>query len=303
MGVYNMRVGFIGLGIMGKPMASHLIKDGFETYLSDLNKEVVQELANLGGIACESNKEVAENADVIITMLPSAKHVLQVLFADDGVAKNAKPNTIIVDMSSVSPEDAKTISEQLAEFDMYSLDAPVSGGEPMAIEGRLAIMAGGKKEHFEKVLPLFESMGENIIHVGDNGAGSTVKLANQIIVNVNIAALSEAVVLASKSGIDLNKMFEAIRGGLAGSAVMDAKMPKIIARDFEPGGRIDINFKDLNNVLSSAGNVGVPLPLTSLVKEIFHSEMVNGKARKDHSFIIDYFEKLANHTTPEGGKN
>lgn len=298
-----MKVGFIGLGIMGKPMASHLIKGGFETYLLDINRDTVDELTKLGGHPCESNKDIAEKADVIITMLPSAKHVSQVLFAENGVAKNSKPNTIIIDMSSVSPADAKEISVKLKEYDMYSLDAPVSGGEPMAIEGKLAIMAGGAEEQFNKVLPLLEAMGENVVRVGDNGAGSTVKLANQIIVNVNIAALSEAVVLASKSGVDLNKMYEAIHGGLAGSAVMDAKMPKIIERDFAPGGRIDINFKDLNNVLSSASDVGVPLPITSQVREIFHSEMVNNNANKDHSFILDYFERLANHQTPQGGKN
>jgi len=294
-----MKVGFIGLGIMGKPMAAHLIEDGFKTYLLDLNKEAVDELVSLGGHACESNKEIALKSDVIITMLPSAKHVEQVLFADDGIAKNGNPGTIIIDMSSVSPEDAQAISTRLKEYNMHSLDAPVSGGEPMAIQGKLAIMVGGEKTHYQKVLPLFESMGENIVHVGGNGAGSTVKLANQIIVNVNIAALSEAVVLASKSGIDLSKMFEAIRGGLAGSAVMEAKMPKIIARDFEPGGRIDINFKDLNNVLSSANQVGVPLPITSIVKEIFHSEIINGNATKDHSFILDYFERLSNHTVQQ----
>ncbi|WP_156856351.1 2-hydroxy-3-oxopropionate reductase [Oceanobacillus sp. AG] len=298
-----MKIGFIGLGIMGKPMASHLIKEGFETYLLDLNKDAVNELTDLGGYPCESNKEIAEKADVIITMLPSAAHVSHVLFAKDGIAKNGKPNTIIIDMSSVSPEEAIEISTKLKAYDMYSLDAPVSGGEPMAIEGKLAIMAGGAEEHFNKVRPLFEAMGENIVYVGDNGAGATVKLANQIIVNVNIAALSEAVVLASKSGVDLNKMFEAIRGGLAGSAVMDAKMPKIIERDFVPGGRIDINFKDLNNVLSSASKVGVPLPITSQVREIFRSEVVHNNADKDHSFILDYFEKLANHETPQGGKN
>lgn len=297
-----MKVGFIGLGIMGKPMASHLIKAGFETYLLDINRDTVNELTKLGGHPCESNQEIAENSDVIILMLPSAMHVSQVLFAEDGVAKNSKPNTVIIDMSSVSPEDAKEISVKLKEFDMYSLDAPVSGGEPMAIEGKLAIMAGGTEEHFNQVLPILKAMGENVVHVGDNGAGSTVKLANQIIVNVNIAALSEAVVLASKSGVDLNKMYEAIRGGLAGSAVMEAKIPKIIERDFEPGGKIAINFKDLHNVLSSANNVGVPLPITSQVKEIFHSEIINDNANKDHSFIIDYFEKLANHKTPKGGK-
>lgn len=298
-----MKVGFIGLGIMGKPMAKHLIQAGFETYLLDINRDAVDELTKLGGHPCESNKEIAEKADVIITMLPSAAHVSHVLFTEDGIATHGKANTIIVDMSSVSPEEAKEISVKLKAYDMYSLDAPVSGGEPMAIEGKLSIMVGGSEEHFNQVLPLFEAFGENVIHVGDNGAGSTVKLANQIIVNVNIAALSEAVVLASKSGVDLNKMYEAIRGGLAGSAVMDAKMPKIIKRDFEPGGRIDINFKDLNNVLGSANKVGVPLPITTQVREIFHSEMINNHANKDHSFILDYFEKLANHQTPEGGKN
>lgn len=296
-----MKVGFIGLGIMGKPMASHLIRDGFETYIQDLNRDAVNELAALGGKACNSNKEVAENAEIIITMLPNAKIVESVLFGEDSIAKNAKPGTIVVDMSSVSPEDAKAFASRMKEYGLHIMDAPVSGGEPMAISGKLSIMAGGDEEIFNKVLPVFQSMGENIIHVGANGAGSTVKLANQIIVNVNIAALSEAVVLASKSGIDLNKMFAAIRGGLAGSAVMEAKMPKIISRDFEPGGRIDINFKDLNNVLASANQVGVPLPVTSLVKEIFHSEIVNGNATKDHSFILDYFEKLANFKTPKGG--
>jgi len=298
-----MKVGFIGLGIMGKPMASHLIKAGFETYILDINRATVDELTRLGGHPCESNKEIAEKADVIILMLPSAMHVSQVLFAEDGITANSKPNTIIIDMSSVSPEDAKETSRKLKEFDMYSLDAPVSGGEPMAIEGKLAIMVGGAEEHFNQVLPILKAMGENVVHVGDNGAGSTVKLANQIIVNVNIAALSEAVVLASKSGVDLNKMYEAIRGGLAGSAVMDAKIPKIVERDFEPGGKISINFKDLHNVMSSANKVGVPLPITSQVKEIFHSEIINNNENKDHSFIINHFEKLANHKTPKGGKN
>lgn len=298
-----MKVGFIGLGIMGKPMATHLINAGFETYLLDINKDIVNDLAKLGGHRCDSNKDIAEKSDVIILMLPSAKHVSQVLFAENGVANYSKPNTIIIDMSSVSPEDAIKTSEKLQDFDMYSLDAPVSGGEPMAIEGNLSIMAGGTEEHFNKVLPVFKAMGENVVHVGGNGAGSTVKLANQIIVNVNIAALSEAVVLASKSGVDLNKMYKAIRGGLAGSAVMDAKIPKIIDRNFEPGGRIDINFKDLNNVIDSANNVGVPLPITNQVKEIFHSEIINNNADKDHSFILNYFENIANFKTPKGGKN
>ncbi|RDW20636.1 2-hydroxy-3-oxopropionate reductase [Oceanobacillus chungangensis] len=297
-----MKVGFIGLGIMGKPMARHIIHAGYETYLLDLNKEAVRELTALGGHACDSNVEVAEKCDVIFTMLPAAKHVEQVLFNDDGLAKNGKPGTVIIDMSSVSPEDSKFFAKRLQEYGMHCIDAPVSGGEPMAVEGKLSIMAGGDEEQFNRVLPLFEAMGENIVHVGTNGAGSTTKLANQIIVSIHLAALSEASVFASKSGIDLNKMYEAIHGGLAGSAVMEAKMPLIIDRNFDPGGRMEINFKDLNNIQSSANAIGMPLPITSMVKEIFSSEIANGNAKKDHSFIINYFERIANHQTPKGGK-
>jgi 2-hydroxy-3-oxopropionate reductase len=297
-----MKVGFIGLGIMGKPMAGHLIKDGFETYLLDLNRDAVNELTALGGHACDSNKEIAEKSDVIITMLPAAKHVSGVLFGENGIAANAKPNTIVIDMSSISSADAQTFANKLKEHDMFFLDAPVSGGEPMAISGQLAIMVGGEEEAFNQALPLFQSMGENIVHVGISGAGQVAKLANQIIVSTNLAAVSEASVFASKAGIDLNKLFEAIRGGLAGSAVLEAKMPKIIERDFEPGGRIEINFKDLGNIQSTANALGVPLPVTNLVKEIFSSEIANGNAKKDHSFIIDFFERNANHQTPKGGK-
>src|SRR5690625_4393042 len=159
MEVIKMKIGFIGLGIMGKPMAGHLIKDGFETYLFDINKNAVNDLVSLGGHACDSNVEIAKNCDIIITMLPTAKHVSRVLFAEDGIAKNGKSDTIIIDMSSISPEDARAISQQLEEFAMFMIDAPVSGGEPMAIEGKLSIMVGGKDEHFNKVLPLFQSMG------------------------------------------------------------------------------------------------------------------------------------------------
>lgn len=303
MGVFKLKVGFIGLGIMGKPMAGHLIKDGFDTYLYDLNMEAVDELVTTGGKACNSVVEIAKKCNIIITMLPTAEHVSHVLFDEEGIAKNGNPDTIVIDMSSVSPEDAKSFDGKLKEYGMFSIDAPVSGGEPMAVEGSLSIMAGGQEEHFNKVLPLFQSMGKSVVYVGANGAGQTVKLANQILVSIHLAALSEAAVYASKSGIDLNKMYEAIRSGLAGSAVMEAKMSKIIDKDFEPGGRIDINFKDLNNVQSSANVIGMPLPITSLVKEIFSSEMANGNGLKDHSFIINHFEKLANFTTPKGGKS
>lgn len=298
-----MKIGFVGLGIMGKPMAGHLISKGYETYLYDLNQQAVDELVDLGGIACSSNKELAEKCEIIFTMLPAGKHVEKVLFADDGLAKNSKTNTLIVDMSSVSPEESKSFATNLQEYNISFIDAPVSGGEPMAIEGKLSIMAGGEKEDFNKALPLLNVMGANVVHIGEVGTGSATKLVNQIIVSINLAALSEASVFASKSGIDLHKMYEAIHGGLAGSAVMEAKMQKIIDRDFEPGGRIEVNYKDLGNVQSSANAIGVPLPVTNLVKEIFSSEIANGHATKDHSFIIDFFERMANHQTAKGGKH
>ncbi len=297
-----MKIGFIGLGIMGKPMAKRVINAGYETYLHDLNRDAVNELAELGGEPCYSNKEIAENSDVIFTMLPAAKHVEQVLFADDGLAKNGIANTIIIDMSSVSPEDSKSFYTKLKDYQIQFIDAPVSGGEPMAIEGTLSIMVGGDKEPFERVFPILQTMGNKIVHIGDSGAGSVAKLANQILVSIHLAALSEASIFASKSGIDLNKLYEAVNSGLAGSAVMHAKMPMILERNFEPGGRIETNFKDLTNIQSSANAIGLPLPITNLVKEIFSSQMANGNAKKDHSFIINFFEKIGNHQIPRGGK-
>lgn len=290
-----MKVGFIGLGIMGKPMSINLIQAGFDTYVSDINMKAVEEVAAYGGTPCKTNKEIAEKCDVIITMLPTAQHVEKVLFGEDGIAQNGNPNTIVIDMSSVSPEDSRLFANRLKEYNMRFLDAPVSGGEPMAIDGTLSIMVGGEEDVFNEVLSIFQAMGKSIVNVGGHGTGSAAKLANQIMVSIHLAALSEACVFASKSGIQLNKLYEAIHCGLAGSAVMDAKMPKIIERDFEPGGRIEINFKDLNNVQSAANALGVPLPVTHLVKEIFSSEIANGHAKKDHSHIINYFERMANH--------
>lgn len=294
-----MKVGFIGVGIMGKPMVRNIINKGYETYLFDVNKAAISELEKDGGFGCESVKEISERSDILFTMLPATIHVQEVLFSDEGVARSAKPGTIVIDMSSVSYDDSKSFSEGLKEFGISFLDAPVSGGEPMAIEGTLSIMVGGNDEEFNKVLPLFQCMGTNVVHVGECGAGSIAKLANQIIVSIHLAALSEAAVFASKAGIDLNKLYQAIRRGLAGSAVMDAKMSKIIERDFKPGGRIEINFKDLNNVKATAATFGVPLPITTQVREIFSSQVANGNAMKDHSHIIDFFEGMANYQIPK----
>jgi 2-hydroxy-3-oxopropionate reductase len=295
------QIGFIGLGIMGKPMALNLLKAGQTVIAYDINKEAVQEVVSLGGVDATSLEEVAKQSNVIITMLPSAKHVKEVVLGEAGLIHYAKAGTIVIDMSSLSPVDSLEIATALEQKEMAMLDAPVSGGEPKAIDGTLSIMVGGKPEHFESVKPIFDALGENTILVGDNGSGATAKLANQVIVNLNIAAMSEALVLATKAGIDVRKMYEAIRGGLAGSAVLDAKVPLILERNFVPGGRIDINMKDITNVMDTAHSIGVPLPLTSQLLEIFHALKVDGKSRDDHGGIVQYYEKLAN--VEVGGKN
>jgi 2-hydroxy-3-oxopropionate reductase len=289
-----MRLGFIGLGIMGKPMSLNLVKSGFDVTVFDINESAVEELVSLGARGARSAKEVGEMSDIIFTMLPKGEHVESVVLGESGVIYGANDGAIVVDMSSISPVQSKEFAEALAARGMEMLDAPVSGGEPKAIDGTLAIMVGGKEDVYEKVKPYFEVMGQDITLVGDNGCGTTAKLANQILVNVHIAAMSEALTLASKAGIDIKKMYEAIRGGLAGSAVLDAKVPLILERNFVAGGRIDINAKDLTNVMDTAHSIGVPLPLSSQVLEMYHSLMADGKAADDHGGLIQFYEKLAN---------
>lgn len=289
-----MKLGFIGLGIMGKPMTLNLLRGGYEVTVFDINEEAVKQLAGQGAKAAATPVEVGQNSDVIFTMLPNGGHVKSVVLGENGIIHGVKEGAIVVDMSSISPVDSKQIADALAEKGLEMLDAPVSGGEPKAIDGTLAIMAGGKEEIFNKVKPALEKMGKDITLVGDNGCGATAKLANQIMVNVNIAAMSEALILAAKAGIDIGKMYEAIRGGLAGSAVLDAKVPLILERNFVAGGRIDINAKDLTNVMDTAHALGVPLPLTSQVLEMFHSMKADGKAADDHGGLVQFYEKLAN---------
>lgn len=295
-----MNVGFIGLGIMGKPMALNLLKNGYNLTVFDINEAVVRQLEESGAKGAGSPKEVAQESDVIITMLPKSEHVHSVVLGENGIVHGAKSGTIVIDMSSISPVVSKEIASKLEEQNMDMLDAPVSGGEPKAIDGTLAIMVGGKQHIFEKVQPILKCVGKDITLVGDHGSGTTAKMANQIIVNVNIAAMSEALVLAAKAGIDIEKMYHAIRGGLAGSAVLDAKVPMIIERNFKAGGRIDINLKDLMNVMDTAHNIGVPLPITSQVLEIFHSMKIAGKEADDHGGIVQYYEKLANVEVKKG---
>ena len=292
----SKKIGFIGLGIMGKPMALNLLAKGFEVIVNDLNKEAVQTLVDAGANAANSAKEIGSSSDVIITMLPASHHVQQVVLGENGVLSGAKKGAIIIDMSSISPVVSKEIAATAEKQGVEMLDAPVSGGEPKAKDGTLAIMVGGKEEVFEQVKDILDAMGSEITLVGGNGSGTTAKLANQVIVNLNIAAMSEALVLAAKAGIDVEKMYQAIRGGLAGSAVLDAKVPLILDRNFVAGGRIDINLKDITNVMETAHDIGVPMPLSSHLLEIFHALKVDGKAADDHGGIVQYYEKLANVT-------
>ena len=287
------KVGFIGLGIMGKPMASNLLSKGYQVTVNDINETAVQSLVESGADSVKTPKELAERCDVIITMLPANKHVKQVVLEENGILSAAKPGLVIIDMSSITPVVSKEIASFAAEKGVEMLDAPVSGGEPKAKDGTLAIMVGGKEEVFEQVNDILYTMGTEVTLVGGNGSGTTAKLANQVIVNLNIAAMSEALVLASKAGIDVEKMYQAIRGGLAGSAVLDAKVPLILDRNFVAGGRIDINMKDITNVIDTAHEIGVPMPLSSQLLEIFHALKVDGKSSDDHGGIVQYFETLA----------
>jgi 2-hydroxy-3-oxopropionate reductase len=238
---------------------------------------------------------VASKTDVIITMLPNSPHVKQAILGEKGVAEGAKRGALVVDMSSIAPLVAREVGSELAKKGIRMLDAPVSGGEPKAIEGTLSIMVGGSKADFDQMLPVFKSMGSSAVLTGDLGAGNVTKLANQIIVALNIAAVSEALVLATKAGVDPNLVYQAIRGGLAGSTVLDAKAPLMMDRKFNPGFRINLHIKDLGNVLETSHEVGVPLPLSAAVMEIMQALKVDGMGDNDHGSIVRYYEKLA-HT-------
>lgn len=288
-----MKIGFIGLGIMGKPMAKNLVKAGYSVVVHDIVAEAVKELVEAGAEQGASSADVASKSEIIITMLPNSPHVKEVVLGKDGVLEGAKPGSILVDMSSIAPLASKEISEKAAAQGIVMLDAPVSGGEPKAIEGTLSIMVGGPEDAFKKVEEILKKMGASVVHIGEIGSGNITKLANQIIVALNIAAMSEAMVLATKAGVDPEKVFEAIRGGLAGSTVLNAKVPLVLQRNFKPGFRIELHIKDLMNALETGHEIGVPLPLTSQVMETMQALKVDGKAKDDHGGLIQYYEKLA----------
>lgn len=288
-----MRIGFIGLGIMGKPMAKNLLKAGYELVVMDRNQGSVDEIVAAGASAAVTPKAVAEQTDLIITMLPNSPHVKDVVLGVNGVIEGAKPGTIVADMSSIAPLVSRELSAELAKKGIEMLDAPVSGGEPKAIEGTLSVMVGGKKEIFEKCYPILKAMAGSVVLTGDIGAGNVTKLANQVIVALNIAAMSEALVLAAKAGVEPELVYQAIRGGLAGSTVLDAKAPLVMDRKFNPGFRINLHIKDLNNALETSHEIGVPLPLTAAVMEMMQALKVDDLGDADHGSLIRYYEKLA----------
>lgn len=288
-----MKIGFIGLGIMGKPMSKNLMKAGHELVVFDLNKDAVADVVAAGATAAASAKAVAEQCSLIITMLPNSPHVESVVCGANGVLEGAKPGTDIIDMSSIAPLASKAIAEKCAAAGVNMMDAPVSGGEPKAIDGTLSIMCGGPKALFDKYEEILLVMGASAVHCGDvNGAGNTVKLANQIIVAVNIAACAEAYSLSTMAGVDPEKVFAAIRGGLAGSTVMDAKVPMMMDGNFKPGFKIDLHIKDLNNALDTGHGLGTPMILTSQVQEMLQWLHNNDCGQNDHSAILKYYEKI-----------
>ncbi|MDR1286645.1 MAG: 2-hydroxy-3-oxopropionate reductase [Treponema sp.] len=287
-----MIIGFIGLGIMGRPMAKNLIGAGYKLVVYDKFTKFDDFLA-LGAEGASTNRDVASRSDIIITMLPNSPHVKEAVLGPGGVIEGIKEGAIVVDMSSIAPGVSREVEAALKAKGAAFLDAPVSGGEPKAIDGTLAIMAGGDKKTFDAVKPVLEKMGSSVTLVGDTGSGNVAKLANQIIVALNIAAVSEAFVLAAKAGVDPVKVFDAIKGGLAGSAVMNAKVPMILDGNFKPGFRIELHIKDLQNALDTAHSLGVSSPLTAQVMEILQALKTDGMAANDHSAIARYYEKLA----------
>ncbi|MEJ2109087.1 MAG: 2-hydroxy-3-oxopropionate reductase [Acidobacteriota bacterium] len=288
-----MNIGFIGLGIMGKPMARNLLRAGHNLIAYNPSKPSVDEMVAEGAKAGASCKEVAEGSDVTITMVPDGPEVEDAILGPEGALSGAAAGSIIVDMSSISPLVAQKVGDACAQKGVEFMDAPVSGGEPKAVDGTLAIMAGGSRETFDKVLPLFQVMGASAVLTGPVGAGNTTKLANQIIVAVNIAAMGEALVLATKAGLDPEIVFNAIKGGLAGSTVLNAKAPMLIARNFEPGFRIRLHQKDLRNALEAAEALKVSVPFTSLAQQALVSLMNDGRADLDHSAIATFIEDMA----------
>ena len=289
-----MKVGFIGLGIMGKPMAKNIIKAGYEVVVTTHKKAVVDEMVAAGAQGAANGKEVASKCDVVITMLPNSPNVRDAVLGKDGVLEGAKAGLVLIDMSSIDPVESRKIGEALAAKGVEMLDAPVSGGEPKAVDGTLSVMVGGKKDLFDKYAPLLKTMAGSVVYVGELGSGNVAKLANQIVVACNIAAVAEALTFAKKAGTDPKLVFEAIKGGLAGSTVMNAKAPMMLERNFKPGFRIELHIKDLNNALNAAHAISAPVPLTGQVMEMMQVLKADEHQKEDHSSLVKFYEKMSN---------
>ena len=288
-----MKIGFIGLGIMGKPMAKNLLKAGHEVVCFDVVKDNVENVVAAGAKAAASAADVASQVPLVITMLPNSPHVKSVVMGEGGVLEGAGDGLILIDMSSIAPLASQEVEKACAQKKVRMLDAPVSGGEPKAVDGTLAIMVGGEKALFEEVREILLVMGASAVHCGPIGAGNTTKLANQVIVALNIAAVAEAFTLVRKAGVDPHLVFEAIKGGLAGSTVMNAKAPMMMDSNFKPGFKIDLHIKDLANALDTGHGVGSPLPLTALAREMMETLHADGFGGDDHSALARYYAKLS----------
>lgn len=289
----SRRIGFVGLGIMGTPMALNLIKGRHQLYLYSISP-IPQELVNAGGIACSSGREVAEKADIVIIMVPDTPHVAHALFDETGIAAGLSKGKVVVDMSSISPVETKVFARKINDLECDYLDAPVSGGEVGARNATLSIMVGGDERVFEHVRPIFELMGKNITLIGGNGDGQTAKVANQIIVALNIEAVGEALLFAARAGADPAKVREALMGGFASSKVLEIHGERMIKRDFSPGFRIELHQKDLNLALASARALGLSLPNTAMAQELFNSCASHGGSGWDHSAIVRALEIMGN---------
>ena len=288
-----MKIGFIGLGIMGKPMARNVLAGGYrELYVWNRSPGPARELAEAGAFSA-TREQIGRECDVVLTMLPNSPQVREVVLGPEGVAQYMHAGQTLIDMSSINPVATREIAGELDRIGVGMLDAPVSGGEPKAVDGTLSFMVGGKQELFDRFRPLLLTMGSSVVRCGETGAGNTTKLANQIIVACNIQALAEALTLAQKAGVDPAVVVDAIRGGLAGSTVMNAKAPMMIAGDDRPGFKVDLHIKDLSNALECAHKVGAPLPMTAEVMEVLQYLHHNGGGNSDHSAIARYYEALA----------
>jgi len=294
------RIGFIGLGIMGKPMARNLMKAGYDLVVYNRSREKADELAGEGAVAAESPKEVAAACETVITMLPDSPEVREVVAGENGVFEGIREGSLLIDMSTISPVVTEELAATAGKKGVGMLDAPVSGGEPGAEEGTLSIMVGGSEEDFERAKPIFDVLGKTVVRVGEAGAGQVVKACNQIVVALTIEAVSEALVLGSKAGVDPAKIIEVLSGGLAGNKIMEAKRTSFLEHDFDPGFRTELHHKDLGIALAASREYGVPLPVTAIVSQMLEALVAKGSGDRDHSAILTLIEELAQHRIGKG---